>query len=367
LWLSDTNSVHTRRWVTALSEQGYEIVVFGFADPKSDWSAGLPNVHLESGGFSSEFGGRSEAGLEKLLYVKSVNAVRKLANQYRPKVVHAHYASSYGLIATLARLRPLLVSVWGADVFSTPDKSLVHRKVIQKVLAGADSVLSTSWTMRSRALELVKREIDVIPFGIDVDRFCPVAASRDGFKGFTIGSIKALEPKYGMEYLIRGFAEFRKLRPGIATRLVVVGSGSLMQSLQELSDAIGVSNDTTFCGSIDYEDVHLYHQMLDVAVYPSTEDSESFGVSVIESQACEVPVIVSSVGGLAEVVKEGETGFVVAPFDFEGIATALDKLWSNEELRANMGKAGRSRVLNEYSLPEAVRLLESTYKTYGAA
>jgi glycosyltransferase involved in cell wall biosynthesis len=107
--------------------------------------------------------------------------------------------------------------------------------------------------------------------------------------------------------------------------------------------------------------------MLDVAVYPSTEDSESFGVSVIESQACEVPVIVSSVGGLAEVVKEGETGFVVAPFDFEGIATALDKLWSNEELRANMGKAGRSRVLNEYSLPEAVRLLESTYKTYGAA
>src|SRR5262249_55016845 len=83
--------------------------------------------------------------------------------------------------------------------------------------------------------------------------------------------------------------------------------------------------------------VHQVHQELDIAVFPSIEDSESFGVSAVEAQACARPVIVSRVGGLPEVVRENTTGLVVPPRDEVGLAQAILRLLEDPRLARRPG------------------------------
>ena len=118
---------------------------------------------------------------------------------------------------------------------------------------------------------------------------------------------------------------------------------------------------------MDYDRVHSCHQQLDVAVYPSVEDSESFGVSVIESQACGVPVIVSRVGGLTEVTVENETGLVVPSRNAQAIADALSRLVDDVTFRKELGANGRQRVVENYSLQHTVSLLLAEYEGLQAA
>ena len=100
--------------------------------------------------------------------------------------------------------------------------------------------------------------------------------------------------------------------------------------------------------------------MLDIAVYPS--QSESFGVAVIESGACEKPVIVSNVGGLPEVVKNGKTGFVVEYGDINSIVNALEKLILNKSLCYEMGRNARKRIKKLYDWKDSVECMLKIYK-----
>jgi len=102
--------------------------------------------------------------------------------------------------------------------------------------------------------------------------------------------------------------------------------------------------------------------MLDIAIYPSVEDSESFGVAVLESSACEKPVIVSNVGGLPEVTVNGMTGYIVEPKNPEQLAKAIKKLLLDENVRKKMGKNGRKKVIEEFDWNNCVNKMVSEYK-----
>jgi glycosyltransferase involved in cell wall biosynthesis len=101
--------------------------------------------------------------------------------------------------------------------------------------------------------------------------------------------------------------------------------------------------------------------MLSVSVSVSTLDSESFGVAVLEAAACEKPVVVSSVGGLPEVVEDGVTGLVVPPRDPVRTADAIEKLVLDDALRRRMGAAGRRRVADAYDWERSVDTMLSYY------
>lgn len=360
-WLSDANAAHTIRWARALSDAGVELLVFSLTEPQFEMEWKASGVSLETGGVSRDVAYSSEGGWRKVAYLRSVGRVRRLYRQFKPDLVHAHYVSSYGLLATLAGLRPRVVSAWGCDVYTTPLISAFHRQVICSVLKSADMVLSTSFTMRNQVSDLVEREIHVVPFGIDVQRFQPRPMPRSSSGEIRLGTVKSMETKYGIEYLIRAYALLRQRRPSLAARLVIVGGGLLGDSLKGLVRELGLTECTDFVGRVEYEVVHKCHQDLDIAIYPSIEDSESFGVSVVESQACGVPVIVSEIGGLPEVIDRGKSGLVVPPMDPVAIADAMEFLIDNPEARSAFGRAGRARVLRDYALPDCVQSLVGRY------
>jgi glycosyltransferase involved in cell wall biosynthesis len=288
--------------------------------------------------------------LKKVLYLKTLRDLKKYINEFSPDIVHAHFSSSYGLLGALSGFSPYFISVWGADVYDFPKKSFLHRFILRFNLSRADKLFSTSNVMANETKKYTSKELEVIPFGVDLEKFKQIKELHKIFppNSIVIGSIKALEDKYGMNVLIDAFAELKKRYPSLPLKLLLVGRGTRESSLKDKVAALGLNEDTVFTGFIPVETVPLYQNLLDIAVFPSVLDSESFGVSVIEANACGKPVVVSDKGGLPEVVKDGVSGFVVPANDVAALAGAIEKLINDPHLRTQVGLKGRERVKAMY-------------------
>jgi glycosyltransferase involved in cell wall biosynthesis len=207
------------------------------------------------------------------------------------------------------------------------------------------------------------KDVLVTPFGVDLNLFNSYVKENSEEKKIVIGTIKALEIKYGIEYLIKAYHIVKIKYPEKELKLLIVGEGNKKEDYEKLVIELGLQNDVEFTGKISFDKVPFYHNMIDIFVSVSVLDSESFGVAIVESSATEKPVVVSNVGGLPEVVEDGVTGFVVAPKDAVATANAIEKLIFDKKLRQLMGKAGRKRVESLYNWERNVeQMVEIYYK-----
>jgi glycosyltransferase involved in cell wall biosynthesis len=352
--LANADSIHTIRWANALAERRAEVHLFTVHSFGAALSAA---VHRHKLAIAAPWG-----------YVLGARDLRRRLNDVQPSLLHAHYASGYGTLARLSAFRPLVLSVWGSDVYDFPHASRWHRRLIQSNLRCADMLCSTSHVMAEQCRTLCPelRDICVTPFGVDIDSFRPANRPTET-ETITVGTVKTLSPKYGMDTLIQGFAacrrSMRKERPEIAERLRlrIVGGGPQHDELEKLACDEGISDVTTFVGAVPHDTIPRELNRLDIYVAVSRLDSESFGVAVVEASACGLPVVVSDVGGLPEVVLDGETGFVVPRDDPRALADSLRQLLLNPDLRSPMGAAGRRFVVKHYDWSENVARMEAAY------
>src|SRR4029079_7219446 len=129
-----------------------------------------------------------------------------------------------------------------------------------------------------------------------------------------------------------------------STRLVMVGDGAERTNLEHRARCLGVYDKCIFVGK--QPNIVDYLSASDVLLLPS--EQESFGLAALEAMACEVPVIASRVGGLPEVVTDGETGFLSEVGDVDKMANDAAKLLSDESLRREMGKRARESAVTNY-------------------
>lgn len=281
-------------------------------------------------------------------------------NEYQPDIIHSHYASSYGLLGAWTGFHPYVISVWGSDVFNFPHQSFVHNALFRYILGKADNILSTSIVMAEETKKYTHQEVKVTPFGIDIKEFCPrQVESPFAPDDIVIGTVKSLEKKYGVEYLIKAFKILKEKYSELPLKLLIVGGGSQTEYLKNLTKELNLSDDTIFTGHINYSDVPRFQNILDISVSLSTEQSESFSVATLEACACEKPVVVSNVGGLPEIVEDNVTGLIVKKENPDEAAKAIEKLILDKELRMVMGKKGRERVNKYYNLNDnSVQMLK---------
>ncbi len=359
LLLADSNSSHTIKWARSLAKNGVEIRIFGLGRAATSAYDGYPNIRVVSLGQSIS---RDEAAVGKLRYLGAVREVKKLIGQFRPDIVHAHYATSYGLIGALSGFHPFVLSVWGSDVFSFPNRSALHRMLFQHNLRRADRILSTSHVMALETGKYTAKPVAVTPFGIDLAAFAPCAAQAPLFAegDIVIGTVKSMDEKYGIEYLIRAFDVVRRRHHVLPLKLLLVGGGPLQARMEALARELGLADCALFAGQVAYDEVPRYQNMLSISVSVSVV-SESFGVAVIEASACEKPVVVSNMGGLPEVVEHEVTGIVVPPRDVAATAAAIERLVCDAALRTRMGRAGRERVRRLYDWQDNVAQMMDIY------
>ena len=363
LLLSDLNSVHTIKWARSLAENGLEICIFGLSKVHHSFYENHKNIQLCALGVDNSITGNSKTTAAKLRYLMAIPQVKELIRQFKPDIIHAHYATSYGLIGALCGFHPYVLSVWGADIFEFPHKSPLHRQLLKFNLKRADKILSTSHFMAKATGAYTPKPLEVTPFGIDLTTFRSRKVEGPfGENAIVIGTVKGLEEQYGVEYLIKTFNILCTKHQNLPLKLLIVGGGSLEKPLKALVKELKLEDDTIFTGRVNYDLVPGYHNMLSIYVALSVIDSESFGVAVIEASACEKPVVVSNVGGLPEVVEEGVTGFIIPPRKPEQTAEVLEKLIFDKDLRLKMGRAGRERVKKLYNWDENVKQMISIYQ-----
>lgn len=356
LLLSAASSVHTMRWANAFGMLGHEVHLASQHEPLQGYSS-VREIHL--------LPHRSGAG-----YLLNGPRLRQLVCAVRPDVVNAHYATGYGTLARALRGVPVVLNVWGSDVYEFPEKSPFHRWWLRRNLRSAHRLVSTSEVMADRTHQWVPElpRPTVVPFGVNSVQFSPRPNAYAGRERIVIGTVKTLAKKYGIDTLIEAFALLQG-RPGMENvRLEIVGTGPDLAALRHKVEAAGMKGLVEFTGGIPHDAVPGQLHRFDVFVALSREDSESFGVSVIEASACGLPVVVSDAGGLPEVVVNEATGVVVPRNDPAAAAEQMWRLIHSAEVREQWGKAGREHVMKNYEwsacVERMVKVLETTVAEY---
>ena len=184
-------------------------------------------------------------------------------------------------------------------------------------------------------------EYEIIPNGVNVERFSeasPIERFQDGKTNILF--LGRMERRKGLKYLLMAYSRFKWKRPD--TRLIIVGGGNPGEDVLSL---VGESDlqDVEFVGRISYEDVPRYYQTADIFCAPNT-GRESFGIVLLEAMAAGKPIVASRIDGFSRVMSNGVEGLLVRPKRDAELATALERLIANPELRREMGARGQVTV-----------------------
>ncbi len=156
---------------------------------------------------------------------------------------------------------------------------------------------------------------------------------------------------------------FARLRGRVRARLVMCGDGPERNDAEALTREYGLTDEVLFVGQVP--NIRDYLSTADVLLLPS--ETESFGLSALEAMACEVPVIATRVGGLPEVVRDGETGYLVSVGDTEAMAERALEMLSDQPRRLAMGERGREWACAQFNtdrvIPQYVALYERVLRS----
>jgi glycosyltransferase involved in cell wall biosynthesis len=293
-----------------------------------------------------------------------VGALRRLIREQRPHTVFAVnlYPALYVALAVFGVTnRPRTVGLINTTEF--PEGSEWRASFYRPFLRRFDTTVYGCELQRSRWLSLLHypRERSAVMYnGVDAEHFAPAASAAQALaerrrlgiepQAFVIGTVGRLAPEKNQVGLIDAVAELR--RRSIPAHLLLVGEGSLREQLGQRAAQHRIERYVTFAGK--QRDVRPALSTMDVFVLPSTH-VETFSNAALEAMAMCKPVVLSRIGGAAEMVREGVEGFTLPLAELsEGLAPLLLKLHADDDLRARMGQAARIRVARQFSLEQMV-------------
>jgi glycosyltransferase involved in cell wall biosynthesis len=289
------------------------------------------------------------------LDIREVPKIRRLIRAEKYDIVHFHTKRAHALSPWLPHgaHRPRYVVTRRMDY---PQKKNWHTRYLYN--RSVDAVIAISRPIADVLMKagVEAEKIRIIHSGIDAARFSVCgqegASHRDAP---TIGTVAHLEERKGLRYLLDAAALLKK--QGHRFNVVLAGDGSLRQRLEQMAQSLGLAQEVTFLGFVT--DVPKFLAALDIFILPSLY--EGLGVAALEAMAAGKPVVASRVGGLAELVDDSESGFLVAPANAQELAAAIAKLIPDTDLRAAFGRKGAARVRQQFSMEQMAKRTEDCY------
>ena len=290
----------------------------------------------------------------------------EVADEAGLDILHAHYAVPHAICAYLARqvaastkLR-IVTTLHGTDITLVgSDQSF--RTLTRFGIDQSDGVTAVSGFLRRKTVEVFRpqRAIEVIPNFVDTARYAPrpngVDRSRFARKGDRILiHISNFRPSKRVEDVVRVFAAVRKEVPSV---LLMVGDGADRTRSREIACSLGVERHVRYLGTLD--DVEDILSLGDLFLL--TSENESFGLAALEAMSSGVPVIGTTAEGLPELIRDGETGYLLPVGDVAGMARRAIELLSDEPRRAAMGAESRRIAIDRYEASSVVPMYEAFY------
>jgi L-malate glycosyltransferase len=292
----------------------------------------------------------------------------EVARDHALDLFHVHYAIPHAITGILARLMlgdkapKLVTTLHGTDITLVgQDRSFFE--ITRFGIERSDGVTAVSEFLRKMTVEEfeVTNPIEVIPNFVDLSAFTHCRTQRDGQRFVEPGEqvllhISNFRPVKRILDVVRILE--RVVREVPNTVLLMVGEGPERSSAQALARRLGLGDRVRFLGRQDR--IPELVGLADVFLLPS--ELESFGVSALEAMAAGVPVVGSDAGGLPEVVKHTETGFLLPVGDIEGMAARTIEILKDAEHCRALGQAGRRRAAALFGSDRVVNHYERYYE-----
>jgi glycosyltransferase involved in cell wall biosynthesis len=299
--IGDGDSPHLLKWARALAAvPGLELWAASSRGFAAGFDAVLPVQRRLALATTPDAGGGNIALLREL------PRLARWLREVDAPWVHAHYLTSHGTLAWLARrlygVRGRLVgSAWGSDILVTPERSALLRGATKRVLRACALTTSDSQVMAERMRALGARDVMVFPFGLEL--MPPAPGPKQPALFFTN---RGLEPVYAPQRVLKVFAALDWPQ----ARLVVANDGSLRESLEALASALGIADRIRFVGRLDPVVQAAWYEQAQWFV--SLPQSDSVAVSVIEAMAHGCVPLLSDLPANRELVRSGDNGLVLA-------------------------------------------------------
>jgi glycosyltransferase involved in cell wall biosynthesis len=297
--------------------------------------------------------------------------LKKRIMQDKHDVIHAHYppplASYFGAKASKKMNTPYILT-YHCDLvlpkfYGSLLTALYRSTLGRRTLKNTNRVIVTTKTYAATSRDLWKIEPQVIPNAIDPFEFNPKSSGENIRKRHDLNDSKMImyvgRLKYhkGLEYLIES-----ALYTEPDVKYVLVGGGEFKPRLERLINEKKLNDRIIFAGEVSNSDLPEYYAACDIFVLPSVSRLEAFGIVGLEAMASEKPVIISDIPGVREVIEEGVCGLLTEPMNPEDLGKKITRLLSDPELMKKMGKAGRRKVLEEFTWENVVLQTEKLYE-----
>ena len=289
---------------------------------------------------------------------ETIGAIRIILKDH-PDIIHAHWIIPQGLIALFMKKLfniPYVVTSHGGDIFALQGKLLNSIKL--SILNNAKTITVVSFAIKNNVINLnhkLESKIKVIPMGVDSKLFNPNKYSKSlknkyNPNGPILLFVGRLAEKKGVEYLIKAMPLI--IKKDLKVKLLIVGSGTLENKLKELANRLNLNKNIIFIGPLPNSELPKYYATADIFIGPSIKikngDTEGLPVTFLEASASGCVPIGTNAGGIAEIIKHGESGIILKQKNHLQIAVSVTKLLEDNKLRLNFSKNARIFVKDNF-------------------
>jgi glycosyltransferase involved in cell wall biosynthesis len=376
----DPHGIFIHRLMLEVSNQGHDVHILApFAGEKTEFI--LEGVHVEKFNYFYPKKYQSLAGRSGMIdnvkegffvkfqflsfiFFNVVNSCRKLNDM---DIIHVQWPIPNGLGALFLKKFfkiPYLNTIYGEEVYLS---KRFNTTFIIKLLVNNSSKSITISTGSLRAcLEagLQKEKLGIIPFGVDTNFFKPMKLEKNK-DVFQILSVGYLIERKGFEYLIKAVKEVLKANYNIM--LTIVGSGPLKIHIKNLINLLELDENIEMISNVSDEKLLEIYNSSDLFVLPSIVDSqgntEGLGVVLLEAMACKLPVIGSNIGGITDIIHDGDTGLLVPQKDSLELSKAIIRLIEDQDLREKISLKGFIKVKENFSWEKIANEYIKIYET----
>ncbi len=312
----------------------------------------------------------SEANL-KPRDIKALLKLYRLFRREQPHIVHTHTAKAGfigRLAACLARV-PIVVHTYHGHIlhgYYSPFKSWILRRMERILSCLTDRLIAVSEQVKSDLISYhvaPPEKIVVIPLGLELKPFVDCDAYGGAFRNELalnhgnrlVGIVGRMVPVKNHRLFLDAAASVAAEEP--VARFVVVGDGPLRQDMEQHALALGIGDRVIFTGW--RQDMSKIYADLDVLVVSSI--NEGTPVSAIEAMAAGCPVVATRVGGIPDLVRDGETGYLVPAGDVQALSRGILRLLEDRQTASRMAKSAQAMVLERFNTGRLIADIEQLY------
>lgn len=362
LFISDPNSIHTRRWVSWFTQRGHIVCLLADVPPKETWS----EVQV--------------IDLSKIFYAPVIRFpiwtiwLRRFMQQWKPDILHAHRVNSAGWLGAASGFHPLVVTPWGSDVMLGPQRSKLLYLLARFTLREADMITVISHVISEKVLELGARKETLarINNGVDLNIFSPRSVFTHARQQLNekllipenarlVFSPRAIHPIYNQDIVVQAIPRVRERFPEVCFLFIAYNPNlEYKQGLERSINQLGVNSTIRWLPSTSNPaEMAERYRLSDVVI--SVPSSDGAPLTVMEAMACEKPVICSDLPAIREFITDSENGWIVPVRQASPLAEVIIHALEQPEQAAEIGRKAHQFIVNRADLNVEMRHMETIY------